>query len=405
MLIKNNSNIINNNINLKRNFSEVDYEKSNLPSIKYKRINNNRYIATISTNVPLSYTEDITCKNYEEWEKAIQDELKNLYDNNIFTFVKYIPKGKNIISSMWVFANKYNGEYIITKRKARLVARGFRQRRGIDYDLTYSPTLNTDTLKLFFFPLAEKYKWPIQQLDIKAAYLNADLDKEIYMSMPPGDPNFGRGWWKLNKALYGLKQSGRQWNKTLSKFLIKNRYTQLITEKCIFVKKNEKGDVLVIIGVYVDGMVITGIKIEIQNTINIIKNNFKISKSEQINYILGIEVKKIDNKYIISQVNYINKILENFNIKYTRKVGTPCVADNIKGENNKPFDRTVYKSAIGMLIYLSKCTRPDISFSVHKAARNSENPIITDWIKITNILKYLNNTKYYKIIIINTKQY
>jgi len=193
MLIKNNSNIINNNINLKRNFSEVDYEKSNLPSIKYKRINNNRYIATISTNVPLSYTEDITCKNYEEWEKAIQDELKNLYDNNIFTFVKYIPKGKNIISSMWVFANKYNGEYIITKRKARLVARGFRQRRGIDYDLTYSPTLNTDTLKLFFFPLAEKYKWPIQQLDIKAAYLNADLDKEIYMSMPPGDPNFGRG--------------------------------------------------------------------------------------------------------------------------------------------------------------------------------------------------------------------
>jgi len=202
-----------------------------------------------------------------------------------------------------------------------------------------------------------------------------------------------------------LKQSGRQWNKTLSKFLIKNRYTQLITEKCIFVKKNEKGDVLVIIGVYVDGMVITGIKIEIQNTINIIKNNFKISKSEQINYILGIEVKKIDNKYIISQVNYINKILENFNIKYTRKVGTPCVADNIKGENNKPFDRTVYKSAIGMLIYLSKCTRPDISFSVHKAARNSENPIITDWIKITNILKYLNNTKYYKIIIINTKQY
>ena len=152
MLIKNNSNIINNNINLKRNFSEVDYEKSNLPSIKYKRINNNRYIATISTNVPLSYTEDITCKNYEEWEKAIQDELKNLYDNNIFTFVKYIPKGKNIISSKWVFANKYNGEYIIIKRKARLVARGFRQRRGIDYDLTYSPTLNTDTLKLIFFP-------------------------------------------------------------------------------------------------------------------------------------------------------------------------------------------------------------------------------------------------------------
>ena len=148
---------------------------------------------------------------------------------------------------------------------------------------------------------------------------------------------------------------------------------------------------------YEDDTVITGLKIEIQKIINIIKNNFKISKFEQINYIFGIEVKKIDNKYIISQINYINKILENFNIKNTRKVSTPCVSDYIKGENNRPFNRTVNKSAIVMLIYLSKCIRPYISFSVHKAARISENPIITDWIKITNILKYLNNTKYYKI--------
>jgi len=80
-----------------------------------------------------------------------------------------------------------------------------------------------------------------------------------------------------------------------------------------------------------------------------------------------------------------------------RKVTTPCVGDNIISENNVPFDKTTYKSAIGMLIFLSKATRPDISFAEHKVARNSENPIMTDWRKVENILKYLNSTIDYKI--------
>jgi len=144
-------------------------------------------------------------------------------------------------------------------------------------------------------------------------------------------------------------------------------------------------------------MLITGERMEINHTINIIKNNFKISKAEPINYILGIKVEKENNKYIISQTGFIEKLLKTFNMEYTRKTNTPCVGDNKISENNKPFNITTYKSAIGSLIYLAKCTRPDISFAVGKAARNSEHPTISDWIKITNILKYLNTTKNYKI--------
>jgi len=161
--------------------------------------------------------------------------------------------------------------------------------------------------------------------------------------------------------------------------------------------KTENGKVTCIIGLYVDDMVITGNNNEIKNITLIIKGKFKISKSEPINFILGIKVVNINNTYIISQEGFINNILEKFNIKHTRKTYTPCMNDNIKDENTKPFDKTVYKSAIGMLIYLSKCTRPDISFAVHKAARNSENPTVSDWIKITHILKYINTTKDYKI--------
>jgi len=212
------------------------------------------------------------------------------------------------------------------------------------------------------------------QLDIKAAYLNAQLDKDIYTTIPPGDPNFGKGYWKLNKALYKLKQSGRQWNITITKFLVNNSDHQLISEKCIF-KRIFKNKLLGIVGLYVDNMVITAVDKEIKRIDNIIKNNFKVSKVEPINYILGIKIDKEDNKYYISQEGFIEKLLETFNLKYTRKTNTPCVRDNTKGENNKPFDVTTYKSAIGSLIYIAKCTRPDISFAVGKAAKISEKPL------------------------------
>ena len=185
----------------------------------------------------------------------------------------------------------------------------------------------------------------------------------------------------MNKALYGLKQSGRQWNITITKFLVNNGYHQLISEKCIF-KRIIKNKLLGIIGLYVDDMVITGEDKEIKKIVNIIKNNFKLSKVEPINYILGIKIDKEDNKYYISQEGFIVKLLETFNLKYTRKTNTPCVWDNTKGENKKQFDVTTYKNAIGSLIYLAKCTHPDISFAVGKDAKISEKPTITDWIKL-----------------------
>ena len=88
--------------------------------------------------------------------------------------------------------------------------------------------------------------------------------------------------------------------------------------------------------------------------------------------------------------------MERFNIIENMKRNTPCVGDNLKSENTNPFDKSTYKSAIDMLIFLSRCTRPDKAFAVHKA-RKAKEPTISDWNKILNILKYLNKTKFYKI--------
>jgi len=388
-ILKQNIIVINNKFHIKKNHNENNHFSKSIDNKNVKKL------VSISINIQLTYNEAINCKNKEYWKNAINNELNNLYDNNIMTYVRNIPKGQNIISTKWVFTTKTDEDNNIIKFKARLVARGFSQKEGVDFDLTYSPTLNLDCIKLILF-IAAKFKWNVQQLDIKAAYLNADLDKNIYVSIPPGDKNYKNSFWLLNKALYGLKQSGLQWNIKITNFLINNGFTQLNSEKCIF-KKVEKEILIAIIGIYEDDMIITGYDNEIFSIINKIKRKFKISKCEPIKYILGIKIEKIKDKFIIFQKGFIKKLLEKFDIKYAKRNNTPCMGNNLISVNKDPFNKTIYKSAIGSLIFLAKCTRPDITYAVHKAARKSENPCVSDWKAVTNIMKYLNNTIEYKL--------
>jgi len=228
-----------------------DYNSFN--KSKFRKINfNSKIIASLDKYVPQSYYQATHCSDSQLWIQAIKDEVNNLYNNKTMTFVKQLLVGKKAISSRWVFANKSDGLGNVIKHKVRFVAKGFSQKFGIAYELTFSPTFNIDCMKLII-ALAAKFHWTILQLDIKAAYLNADLDKDIYVSIPHRDPNFERGYWQLNKALYGLKQSGRQWYKTISKFLKKQGLERLKYENFVF-KKVINNKVVCIIGLCVDDM-------------------------------------------------------------------------------------------------------------------------------------------------------
>jgi len=157
------------------------------------------------------------------------------------------------------------------------------------------------------------------------------------------------------------------------------------------------GKTIYIIGIYIDDMLITGVQSQIKNIINIIKKNFKVSKCSEVDYLLGINVEKKNNNYFISQTQLINDILQKFKVTNIRKAKTPCTDENGLMKDNTSFDKTTFKSAVGSLIYLSRCTRPDISYAIGKTARKAENPTMNDWKKVINILKYLNYTKNYKI--------
>ena len=107
---------------------------------------------------------------------------------------------------------------------------------------------------------------------MKAAYLNADLEEEIYTEAPEGNDNYKKKYWKLNKALYGLKQTGRAWNNTFNEVMTEFNFIRLESEPCVYVKKNRKGNVTCLLAIYVDDILITGVKDEILKARKCIKS-------------------------------------------------------------------------------------------------------------------------------------
>ena len=176
---------------------------------------------------------------------------------NVYKSIRTLPKNANLISSKWIFKYKRDSSDNIIQRKARLVARGFTQQYGRDFKETFSPTLNHDSLRILT-TFAVQNNFNIEQIDINAAYLNANLTEELFMKPPEGHQDYKRYFWKLKKAIYGLKQSGREWNLQLNSFILKIGFERLTSEPCLYIKRNNQNNITCILGVYVDDILIAG---------------------------------------------------------------------------------------------------------------------------------------------------
>ena len=147
------------------------------------------------------------------------------------------PKGKSIIGTKWVFRNKLDEDGIVTKNKARLVAKGYSQEEGIDYDETYAPVARLEAIRMFL-AFAAHSNFKVFQMDVKSAFLNGDLEEEVYVEQPPGfeDKELEDFFYFLFKALYGLKQAPRTWYETFSSFYLKMVSPEVSSIKLISIK-------------------------------------------------------------------------------------------------------------------------------------------------------------------------
>ncbi|GJV55240.1 putative ribonuclease H-like domain-containing protein [Tanacetum coccineum] len=178
----------------------------------------------------------------ESWIEAMQEELLQFKIQKVWVLVDF-PYGKKVISTKWVFRNKRDERSIVVKNKARLVAQGFRQEEGIDYDEVFAPVARIEAIRLFL-AFASYMGFTVYQMDVKSAFLYDTIEEEVYAHQPPGfvDPAHPNKFYKVIKVLYGLHQAPRAWYETLSSFLMENGFRRGLLKWVQWVNSHLFGD-------------------------------------------------------------------------------------------------------------------------------------------------------------------
>ena len=183
--------------------------------------------------------------NDDHWIIAMQEELNQFERSNVWNLVPR-PNDHSIIGTKWIFRNKMDEHSNIVRNKARLVAQGYNQEEGIDYEETYAPVARLEAIRMLLaFACFKNFK--LFQMDVKSAFLNDFINEEVYVEQPPGfeNPNFPNHVFKLSKALYGLKQAPRVWYERLSKFLIEKDFNRGKVDTTLFIKV-KGNDILIV---------------------------------------------------------------------------------------------------------------------------------------------------------------
>ncbi|GJW23173.1 putative ribonuclease H-like domain-containing protein [Tanacetum coccineum] len=305
----------------------------------------------------------------ESWVEAMQEELLQFKLQKVWVLVD-LPYGKKVIGTKWVFRNKRDERSIVVKNKARLVAQGFRQEEGIDYDEVFAPVARIEAIRLFL-AFASYMGLTIYQMDVKSAFLYGTIEEEVYVHQPPGfvDPAHPNKVYKVIKALYGLHQAPRAWYETLSSFLMENGFRRGTIDKTLFIKK-KKSDIM-LVQVYVDDIISGSTKKSMCTDFEeCMHKRFQMSSMGELTFFLGLQVKQQSDGIFISQDKYVVDILKKFDFLSIRAATTPIETNKplVKDEDGVDKDIHVYRSIIGSLMYLT-ASRPDIMFAVCACAR------------------------------------
>lgn len=235
----------------------------------------------------VTYDEAMRQLDVDQWLAAMRVEIEQRYKMHTWELVN-LPADRKAIGWTWVYRRKYNTKGEIVKYKARLVAQGFSQKPGIDFQETYAPIMHLDSLCVLM-AIGAREDMEIHSMDTVGAYLNGELQQEIYMWQPKGfDDGSGRVC-KLRLALYGLKQSGREWNTVIDSYLRTKGYKPCITDPCVYRKYMEDG--VMFIAMHVDDFTLFTKTLNLMNQAKSdLKVRFEITDLRPINQIVGLEV-------------------------------------------------------------------------------------------------------------------
>ena len=331
---------------------------------------------------PLTVKQALGGEDKEKWREAMEAEFSSLKKNEVWE-LEEPPKNSPVINCKWVFKQKLGENGLIDRYKARLVAQGYAQRPGVDYEETFSPVVRFESLRVFL-ALAVQKGLKVHQMDVKTAFLNGELNDLIYMKQPEAFIMKGQEGLvcKLKRSIYGLKQSPRCWNSVLDEHLKSIGFVQTKSDPCIYIA--EEGDPFMI-AIYVDDILLAGQSDRRMAQVkDALTDRFDVKDLGRVDCFLGVKIIQNLEKGTIwaGQSVYTKTILNQFNMRSAKAAKTPVntALKLTKAENDSEcVDQELYQSAVGKLLYLSTRTRPDIAFAVSKVARYTSKPTVEHW--------------------------
>ena len=332
----------------------------------------------------------------------MDDEINSMHMNGVWDLVE-LPHGCKPVGCKWVFKTKRDSNGKVERYKARLVVKGYSQREGIDFKETFSPVSTKDSFRVIMAIVAH-FDLELHQMDVKTAFLNGDLDEEVYMEQPTGFVEAGKEdlVCKLNKSIYGLKQASRQWYLKFDKIITQNGFKENTVDRCIYLRVS--GSSYIFLVLYVDDILLASNDPDLLiETKHMLSTHFDMKDLGEASYVLGIKIlrDRANGVLKLSQRAYIERILKRFNMQNCKSTRAPIVkgdkfskAQCPQNDDEREEMRTIpYSSVVGSLMYAQVCTRPDIAFVVGLLGRYLSNPGSQHWKAAKKVLRYLQGTK------------
>jgi hypothetical protein len=343
----------------------------------------------------LTFRQAMRSSDKDKWTEAVAEEVQNLIRRQTFSgeVSEAELQGEEVVDAKLVFDLKKDKDGRIQRHKARLVARGFTQKHGVNYEETFAPTIRLDAMRIIL-ALAAKKGWKVYQMDAVAAFLAASLKEKIFMKVPTELQQYFGKYVQILKSLYGLKQAARMWYLLVSDFLKEIGFSPMAVDPTIF-RHTESG---VIIGVHVDDFMITG---EDEAAIGKVKRQlegrFEMKDLGEAENILGIRIRRHNGKLTIDQSQFAKETVAQFLYDNSMRHATPMEPEAIRKlveEPGRPLSEDEwlkYVELLGKLIWLCN-TRFDIVFAVNRMASFTVEACWNHWKALLRILGYVSRT-------------
>ena len=347
---------------------------------------------------PRNYSEAMDSEAKAKWQGAIDSEIESHLKNGTLQPCD-LPPGRKAVPLAWVLKVKTNPDG--TKRhKARIVMKGFLQKEGVDYVLTFAPVAKWSSIRIVL-ALATILDWNLAHIDFETAFMIPKMDAEVYVKVTDGMQALSStGFAKMLKGVNGCKQGAKLFYDEVKGSLLRNGFVMSIYDSCVFIKRS--GTEICIVVVWVDDFLISS------NGSNLLKElfthlarNYKFKLFHEPTLFLGVKLSRDRSKKTmqISQRDYLADVLQRFGMEKCNPIPTPMEPSKFfakkvtldKDESKYMADKP-YRSLACSLMYSSNISRPDIAYACNAASRHLQLPGKEHWKLLKRISRYIKGT-------------